>query len=293
MSNDEALRLMVVTGLSGSGITTALNALEDEGAFCIDNLPPALVPRLIELTRDAKLQRHLAVGLDARSVTDSRDTLRILQHIEEAGVNVTILFLEASDSVLLRRFSASRRPHPLGRTLSMSLPEAIRAERQAMHPFREAANLIVDSSDMNVHELKRRVRALAAGDAPEGLALAVVSFGFRYGLPPEADVVWDVRFLPNPHFIEELRPRTGLDRAVADHVLLHPATRSFLEQFFPLLEVVLPEYEQEGKSYLTVAVGCTGGRHRSVAIACAVAERLRGLGYAPSVRHRDIDKETT
>jgi UPF0042 nucleotide-binding protein len=284
---------MVVTGLSGSGITTALNALEDDGAFCIDNLPPALVPRLIELTRDARLQRHLAVGLDARSVTDSRDTLRILQHIEEAGVNVTILFVEASDHVLLRRFSASRRPHPLGRTLSISLPEAIRAERQAMHPFREAANLIVDTSDMNVHELKRRVRALAAGDAPEGLALAVVSFGFRYGLPPEADVVWDVRFLPNPHFIEELRPRTGIDRAVADHVLLHPATRSFLERFFPLLEVVLPEYEQEGKSYLTVAVGCTGGRHRSVAIAEAVAERLRGLGYAPSVRHRDIDKETT
>lgn len=292
MSDPATLRLTVVTGLSGSGITTALNALEDEGAFCIDNLPPPLVPRLIELTRAASIDKRLVVGLDARSVTDSHETLQILDQIEDAGVHVDVLFLEASDEVLLRRYSASRRPHPLGRH-AMSLPAAIRAERLAMHPFREAATVVIDTSDLNVHELKRRIRAIVAGDAPEGLALAVVSFGFRYGLPPEADVVWDVRFLPNPHFIEELRPQTGLDPPVRDHVLAQASTQLFLERFFPLLEVVLPEYEQEGKSYLTIAIGCTGGRHRSVAIAERVAERLADLGYQPSVRHRDIDKEST
>ncbi len=292
MSEVEPLHLLVVTGLSGSGITTATNALEDNGFFCVDNLPPPLLTKLIDLAREGDKYRRLAVGLDARNVRDAVEVVAQLEALGEDGVAYDILFLEASDAVLLRRFSASRRPHPLSRG-GLLLLEAIAAEREAMHPFREVASERIDTSDLNVHECKRLVQAWAEGDRRTGLVVSISSFGFRHGVPAEADIVWDVRFLPNPHFVPALRPHSGLDPAVRDHVLEQAVTRRFIHRFLPLLDEVLPAYEQEGKSYLTLSFGCTGGRHRSVAIAERVAEHLRGLGVRPKVRHRDIDKETT
>jgi UPF0042 nucleotide-binding protein len=286
------LRLKVVTGLSGSGISTAINALEDLGYFCVDNLPPPLLPKLIDLARGADKFNRLAIGLDARNVSDANEVRETLDGLVKEGVKTDIIFLEASDAVLLRRFSTSRRPHPLGRG-GVPLPEAIRTERKFMAPFREAASEIVDTSDINVHECKRVVQSFASGGRRPGLAVSVVSFGFRHGVPPEADIVWDVRFLPNPHFIDELRPFSGQAAAVRDHVLANPATHRFLDRFLPLLDEVVPAYEEEGKSYLTIAIGCTGGRHRSVVLTEHIAAHLARHGRDPKVRHRDIDKEST
>lgn len=289
--SESTLRLKVVTGLSGSGISTAINALEDLGYFCVDNLPPPLLTKLIDLARGAEKFNRLAIGLDARNVTDAGEVREMLDGFAALGLKIHVIFLEASDAVLLRRFSTSRRPHPLGRG-GIPLPEAIRTERKFMAPFREAASEIVDTSDLNVHECKRVVQAFASGGRRPGLAVSVMSFGFRHGVPPEADIVWDVRFLPNPHFIEHLRPQSGQNAPVRDHVLNHPTTRQFLDRFLPLLDDVLPSYEEEGKSYLTIAIGCTGGRHRSVAIAEHIAAHLARNGRDPKVRHRDIEKES-
>lgn len=290
MSNEpKGLHLTVVTGLSGSGISTAIDALEDLGYFCVDNLPPPLVPKLVELAWATEQGQKLAIGLDARGVTDPTHTVNMLHGLAPLGAGLDVLFMDASDEVLLRRFSESRRRHPMAKG-GGSLPEAIRAERQSMHPFREAATHLLDTSELTVHECKRRVQAFAEGATRRGLSVSVLSFGFRHGPPSEADIVWDVRFLPNPHFVPELKPHTGLDAPVQAYVLDKPETRQFLDAFLPLLDGVLPHYEAEGKSYLTVAVGCTGGRHRSVAIAEAIASHLRSEGRDATVRHRDIDK---
>jgi UPF0042 nucleotide-binding protein len=287
----DPMRLTVVTGLSGSGISTGIHALEDLGWFCVDNIPPPLVPKLVELARDSQNAQRLAIGIDARGITDAPGTVALLQELERAGYKLDILFLDAQEPVLLRRFSESRRRHPMA-VKGTPLPDAIRAERLAMHPLREVATWVLDTSDLNVHECKRRVQAWAQGEERKGeLNIAVLSFGFRHGLPPEADVVWDVRFLPNPHFIPELKPQTGLDAPVRDFVLAKLETQSFLNAFLPLLESVIPHYEVEGKSYLTVAIGCTGGRHRSVAIAERVAAHLTTRGLRAVIRHRDIDKD--
>ncbi len=289
-------QLTVVTGLSGSGISTAIDALEDLGWFCVDNIPPPLVSKLVELARDSQTRQRLAIGLDARGVTDALATVSLLQELERNGAPLSILFLDAQDDVLLRRFSESRRRHPMA-VKGGTLPDAIRHERTAMHPLREVATWVLDTSDLNVHECKRRVQAWAQGDDTAGrvhdLSVAVVSFGFRYGLPPEADLVWDVRFLPNPHFLPALKAKTGLDLGVRQFVEEKPATQDFLKGFLPLLDTVLPHYEVEGKNYLTVAIGCTGGKHRSVAIAERVAEHLAAQGRRAVVRHRDIEKDVT
>lgn len=286
------LRLTVITGLSGSGISTAINALEDLGFFCIDNLPPPLLPKLLDLARQADGFDRLAIGLDARNVQDVQATLSLLDGMVQEGVELSILFLEASDGVLLRRFSVSRRPHPLSRE-GLPIPDAIRTERLVMHPFRERAGHLIDTSDINVHECKRQVQSFATGGRPKGLALTVMSFGFRHGVPAEADIVWDVRFLPNPHFIEDLRPFSGINPDVAAYVLGQPATAAFLDRFLDLLDAVLPSYAHEGKSHLTIALGCTGGRHRSVALAVRTGAHLESAGRSPTVRHRDVHKERT
>ena len=284
--SEKPLALKVVTGLSGSGITTAIDALEDLGYFCVDNLPPPLLPKLIDMARLGIRFTQLAIGLDTRNVIDPDETLAMLANLE--GVDSHVVFLEASDEVLLRRFSTSRRPHPLGH--NVPLPEAIRQERTTMHVFRERADLVIDTSEFNVHECKRAIQAFATGGHTPGLSLAVMSFGFRYGVPTEADIVWDVRFLPNPHFIPALQPQTGQDTPVRDYIMSQPATQRFLNHFLPLLDEVLPAYEHEGKSYLTIAIGCTGGRHRSVALAEHVAAHLNANERAAAVRHRDIKK---
>ncbi|MCA9537911.1 MAG: RNase adapter RapZ [Myxococcales bacterium] len=284
------LKLLVITGLSGSGISTAIHALEDLGFFCVDNLPPPLLPKLIDLARQASGFRRLAMGLDARNVQDVEGTLALLDGLSDNGLAIDILFLEASDATLLRRFSVSRRPHPLGRD-GLPIPDAIRTERLVMHPFRERARMLLDTSDLNVHECKRQVQGFATGGRPRGMAITVMSFGFRHGVPAEADIVWDVRFLKNPHFDPVLRPLSGSHPDVAAFVLEHPTTRRFLERLIPLLDDVLPAYEHEGKSHLTIAVGCTGGRHRSVAIAERLHAHLQTHANAPKLRHRDIHKE--
>lgn len=289
--SEPALDLKVVTGLSGAGISTALHALEDRGWFCVDNLPPPLVPKLLDLAQGNARLHKLALGLDARNLVDVDGALALLDQIKAAGCIPDVLFLDASDGVLLRRFSTTRRPHPLV-TDGLPVPEAIQVERSRMYPLRERADRVVDTSDLNVHECKRQVQAYVDGEGVTGLTLSVMSFGFRHGVPPEADIVWDVRFLPNPHFVEALRPMSGCDAPVSDFVLTHPVTQAFLERFLPLLDAVVPGYEHEGKAYLTVAIGCTGGRHRSVAVARKVAEHLRGGGRTPKVRHRDLEKES-
>lgn len=286
----EGLQLTVITGLSGSGISTAIHALEDLGFFCVDNLPPPLLPKLLDLARQVDGFDRLAIGLDARNVQDVEGTLALLDALEREGVDISILFLEASDAVLLRRFSVSRRPHPLGRD-GLPIPDAIRTERLVMHPFRERARRLVDTSDINVHECKRLVQGFATGGAPKGLSVTVMSFAFRHGVPAEADIVWDVRFLPNPHFVEALRPYSGQHPDVAGYVLGQPATGAFLDRFLGLIDAVLPAYAHEGKSHLTIALGCTGGRHRSVALAERIGAHLREGGHGPTVRHRDVHKE--
>lgn len=291
-ASPDELALTVITGLSGSGISTAINALEDLGFFCVDNLPPPLLPKLIDLARQVDGFDRLAIGLDARNVQDVEGTLSLLDNLAAAGVNISILFLEASDGALLRRFSVSRRPHPLGRD-GLPIPDAIRTERLVMHPFRERARQLIDTSDINVHECKRQVQSFATGGAPKGLVVTVMSFGFRHGVPTEADVMWDVRFLPNPHFVEHLRPFSGSNPEVADYVLRQDATQAFLDRFLPLLDAVLPSYAHEGKSHLTVAIGCTGGRHRSVALAERIHAHLTARGHGPKLRHRDVHKERT
>lgn len=287
----DSFPLVVITGLSGSGISTALHALEDLGYFCVDNLPPPLIPKLIALAQGTDKLARLAIGLDARNVDDARGTIAMLDDLRAAGAASEVIFLEATDAVLLRRFSTTRRRHPLGH--AASLPQAIAQERSAMHPFREIAAQVVDTSDQTVHQLKKWVQQrVSAADQRQGAAVSLLSFGFRYGVPPEADIVWDVRFLPNPHFVPALRPDTGLNLAVRTYVLEQPATQRFLGHFKPLLDEVLPAYDAEGKSYLTVAIGCTGGRHRSVSIVEHLAHHLSAAERQITVRHRDIDKES-
>jgi UPF0042 nucleotide-binding protein len=286
------LRLTIITGLSGSGISTANHALEDLGFFCVDNLPPPLLPKLIDLAKGSDKFDRLAIGLDARNVEDVQGTLHMLNGLAEDGIEIEIFFLEASDDVLLRRFSVSRRPHPLGR-YGLPIAEAIQTERLIMHPIRERATRLLDSSDINVHECKRLIQSFATGGAPRDLFISLMSFGFRYGVPSEADIVWDVRFLPNPHFIEELRPQTGLDKPVQDYVYGREETVNFLDHFLGLVDITLPAYENEGKSHLTLAIGCTGGKHRSVAITERIATHLRFGGRDPKIRHRDVKKESS
>jgi len=282
------LELIVVTGLSGSGISTALEALEDEGYFCVDNLPPPLISTLTDLAAGRSDLKRLAIGLDARNISDATHALQALATLEALPVSPRVLFLEASEQTLQRRFSVSRRPHPLSRQ-QLSLTEALASERSLMGPLRGIASALIDTTKLTVHDCKRQVRELAVGEGQlREMVIQLMSFGFRHGPPREADLVWDVRFLPNPHFDPALKPLSGRDEPVRRFVLEHPVTQGFLSAFVPLLEVTLPAYKAEGKAYLTVAIGCTGGHHRSVAIAEHLSEALLLQGWAPKLKHRDL-----
>lgn len=284
--------IVVVTGMSGSGKSSAIAALEDEGYYCIDNLPTALVSRFVELcagSSDLAGLSRVALGLDLRDSSYVEKWPQVRRRIEATGHNVFVIFLDASDEVLLRRFSETRRAHPLAH--NRDLPEAIHAERSMLEPLKERTSLVIDTSDMTIHELKRRVREVVTGHAnAQGPTITVKSFGFKYGIAADADMVLDVRFLPNPHFVETLRPLTGTDHAVADYVLQRQETQAYLKHVRGLFEFLLPLYEAEGRSYLTVGIGCTGGRHRSVTLAEALGDFLRERGHAVIVRHRDIDR---
>lgn len=283
--NDQVL-VVIVTGVSGSGKSTALHALEDRGYFCIDNLPPVLIDKVVELSTEGRGIAKLAFVVDAREGPYLRELPRSVEMLRDRGHRVQVLFLDAADQALLRRFSETRRRHPLSPTGSVA--DGIRQERELLDPVRRIADRILETDGLSPHALKERVLAFALGQlSGQALAVSVVSFGFRNGLPPESDLVFDVRFLPNPHFIPELRALTGHDPRVSSYVLAFAETQQFLQRCVDLLGFLLPHYAREGKSYLTVAFGCTGGQHRSVAIANAVADVLARAGHPVHVRHRD------
>lgn len=280
-----ALHVVVVTGLSGAGRSTALRVFEDLGYFCVDNLPPALAPSLVELVRSDPGIARLGFGVDVRTGAFLEGAVDAIDGLAERGNDVEVIFLECADAVLVRRFSETRRPHALapgGDILS-----AIGSERERMSPLRARANQVFDTTHYTVHDLRRAiVDYVARRGRRAGMVVRVVSFGFKYGLPVDADLVFDLRYLPNPHFVPELRPRAGTDPEVARYVLSSGDAQGLLQDLLPLLARVLPGYEREGKSYLTIALGCTGGRHRSVAIAEEIG-RVLGADRSVVVSHRD------
>lgn len=284
-------RFIVLTGLSGAGKSQAIRALEDLGYFCVDNLPTTLIPTFAELTlRTHGSIQKAAVVVDVREGSMLRQFPRLYRRLRSLrGLNPMLLFLDASDDTLVRRFSETRRPHPLGQ--SRSTVEGIAAERKMLKGIRGMADEVIDTSGMTVHQLRHAFMTLAQtpGAGHTGPLVTLLSFGFKHGLPLDADLVFDVRFLPNPHFVASLRPKTGKDRAVVRFLERSPETGEFLERVASLLRFLLPHYAGEGKSYVTVAIGCTGGRHRSVALAEALRRRLADLeGLRFRVRHRDI-----
>lgn len=289
------MRIVVLTGMSGSGKTTALRALEDLGFYAIDNLPIRLLDRLVELFGDGSAEyERLTLVVDARSAVQQQpeelDVVpMILEQTRRSGHDVELVFLDASDEALERRYSETRRRHPLGR--DGSVLDGIVRERAVLEPLRSAATWSIDTSRLSVHELRRTVEhAFAETDADHRMSVTVLSFGFKYGLPPEADLVFDVRFLANPHFVESLRSLTGRDPEVAEFVSSKPEAATFMNKVQDLVAFLLPEFEREGKAYLTVAIGCTGGRHRSVALVQQMAEWLERRGVRAHVRHRDVDR---
>jgi UPF0042 nucleotide-binding protein len=277
---------VVITGLSGAGRSHAANVLEDLGWFVIDNLPAALIDKVADLAGQPGTSiDRVALVAGARNVDELAAGLA---HLRGSAQRVRVVFLDASDDVLVRRFEDTRRRHPFEE--EQGLVDAIRRERQALDPLKGEADVVVDTSDLNVHQLRERMEALFGDMDHVGLQTAVVSFGYKHGLPLDVDLVLDCRFLPNPHWVDELRPHTGRDAQVRDYVLRFPETGEFLERLDALLELLLPAYVAEGKSYLTIAMGCTGGHHRSVVMAEEVARLLRARGFEPRVTHRDIER---
>jgi RNase adapter protein RapZ len=284
------LDIVVVTGLSGSGKSVAIRALEDRGFFCIDNLPVALIPQFIELCLGyGEGIKRIALGVDLRASQFLQSWPEVLASLRSVGHHVEVLFLDSSDDVLLRRFSETRRPHPLAG--DGPIQEGIARERKAMEGMRALADKVLDTSQLNVHELKREVEEQFSQSAsPRRMNIFLTSFGYKYGAPAGADIIFDVRFLPNPFFIHELRDRKGLDAEVEAFVLKREETHIFLDRLYALLEFTLPRYVEEGKSSLTLALGCTGGKHRSVVLVEELKRKLDGGEFHLHVRHRDIDK---
>ena len=285
----ESLRLVVVTGLSGSGKSTAIHVLEDLGFYCIDNLPIALIPRLVELWETSRDEvRRVALGIDVRERHFLAEFPRVFDELRAQDVALEVLYLEASDDVLVRRFSETRRPHPADQ--GGGIADGIRREREKLHGLRELADRILDTSAFTVHEFRSALRDLVDRPEPGTMTIGLLSFGYKYGLPTDADLVLDCRFLPNPFFVEGLRDKTGSDPAVADYVLGRDETQEFVKRLVDLLAFTLPRYRREGKSYLTIALGCTGGRHRSIVLVEELRRRLQEGGHRVLVRHRDAER---
>lgn len=283
-----ASQLVILTGLSGSGKSTILKTFEDLGFYCVDNLPVDLIPTFSELYvhGGGEIQRA-ALLVDAREGEQFARLPALYRKLRREHP-ATLVFIEASDEALLRRFSETRRPHPLGH--DRPLREGLRRERELMAPIRKLADLVIDTTKFNVHELRQFITERFRSADRKPLLVALVSFGYRFGIPADADLVFDVRFLPNPHFMPQLRRYSGKDRRVARYIRSFPQTAEFLRRIEALLNYLIPHYIREGKSYLTIAFGCTGGRHRSVMLAEAVGRALERRGYAAKVMHRDIEK---
>lgn len=283
--------LVLITGMSGAGRSEAIHTFEDLGYFCIDNLPPALIGQLVTLTGlpGSRIKR-MAVACDVRGGIFFEELLGELDDLDLTGHPFRVLFLTADDRTLVRRFKETRRRHPLSEIGSVA--DGIAAERERLDPVRDRADLIIDTSELRPQELRSLIREkFVVSGREDRLTVTVSSFGFKYGVPIDADIVMDVRFLPNPYYIDRLRPKTGLDRPVRSFVLDKEETGVFLARWFSLLEFLLPSYLSEGKNQLNVALGCTGGMHRSVALAERTAEYIRDLGYPVTVAHRDIGRD--
>lgn len=284
------LDIVVVTGLSGSGKSVAIRALEDNGFFCIDNLPVLLIPKFIDLCQGYQegIQR-IALGIDLRGGHFFQSWPEVLTELRGRGHRVLVLFFDAADEVILRRFNETRRPHPLAG--AGPIQEGIAKERKALEAMRAMADKIIDTSELNVHELKKEMdQYFSQSISPRKMTLFLTSFGYKYGIPHDTDMILDVRFLPNPYFVNELRGKSGLDPEVENYVLRRDETHAFLDRLYSLLEFTLPQYQREGKSSLTLALGCTGGRHRSVVLVGELKKKLDQGGFRIHVKHRDIDK---
>lgn len=284
------LDIVIITGMSGSGKSVAIRALEDSHFFCIDNLPAVLIPKFIELCHGNRGDiGRVALGVDLRGGPFLQNWPEILSEMRAAGHDVQILFFDASDEVLLRRFNETRRPHPLAG--SDSIQQGIGRERKALESMRGLADAVIDTSELNVHELKREMeQRFGLRSGSPGMNVFLTSFGYKYGTPHDADIMLDVRFLPNPFFVDELRIRSGLEADVAEYVLNRDETKAFLERLDSLLEFTLPLYEKEGKRSLTIALGCTGGKHRSVVLVEELRKRIDAQKFPLQIKHRDIDK---
>lgn len=287
-TSDDHLEVTIITGLSGAGRSEAANVLEDLGYFVIDNLPVQLMPKVAELAVGQADRQRYAFVVDVRS-GQFQDQLSVaLDELRQMGATTRIVFLDASDESLVRRFEATRRKHPLAEADRVS--DGIAVERTLLEEIKGQADVVVDTSGYSVHDLAERLRELFAGDTGAAMQVSVVSFGFKHGVPLDVDNLFDVRFLPNPHWVEDLRPLPGSDPAVRRYVLEQGDTASFLGELERLLALVLPAYLREGKSYLSLAVGCTGGRHRSVVLAEEVSKICKRIGFPATVHHRDLDR---
>lgn len=286
--------LLIVSGLSGAGKSVAMNALEDIGFFCIDNIPAGLLPSITAFSKagDNQLQR-VALSMDVRGCHSRESIEQALEQLDQQGVRYEILFLDAPDEVLMRRYSETRRRHPISIAEGISTREAFLKERQILEPLRERANYTINTALLSTAQNKERIcnLFLQNGGAKQAMRLTIMSFGFKFGIPPESDLVLDVRCLPNPFYVPELKHKTGLDQEVVDFVMSHPEAEELLRRYENFLEYALPLYVKEGKSQLTIAVGCTGGKHRSITFARKIAVYCEKLGYTPGVQHRDVTRK--
>jgi RNase adapter protein RapZ len=285
------IRFVIITGLSGAGKSYAIKCFEDLGYFCVDNLPTTLIPTFAELCAQSSRDiRKIALGVDVREGEYLAHLMDALEDLRSRGHRPEVLFLEATDETLVRRYHETRRRHPLAG--EGNVRDGIRVERRALAHLREEADRIIDTTALTVHELKDRlIESYGARDTRGALTVSLVSFGFKHGIPYDADLVFDVRFLPNPHFVEELRRRDGRDPEVAKYVLAGDESQELVTRLEELVRFLLPLYQREGKAYLTVAIGCTGGRHRSVTLVESLNSYVESLGFSPIVRHRDLNRE--
>ena len=286
------MEFLIVTGLSGAGKSRAVDALEDIGFYCADNIPPKLIPTFYDLTKQAKgALSRVAVVTDVRGGDMFSSLIKTLDQLEGEKKDFRVLYLDANDYVLVNRFKETRRKHPLAENCLGSLEQAVSLERDVLKPVRERADYIIDTSYLSPAQLKERISSLFLGDASDALMIHCVSFGFKYGIPTEADLVFDVRCLPNPFYVESLKKLTGLDEPVRDYVMKWDQTKGFVSRFLDLIDYMIPLYCNEGKSQLVIAIGCTGGHHRSVTLSQLLYAHLQEKNFRVSVNHRDIHKQ--